>query len=75
MFLTHPVPRTVEDIRQELSPDKLLDILEKQQQLQVRSHSDGMVPSTVCVRSTLVMNHYNNGALVHRCAAWLMQAQ
>lgn len=35
MLVAQPVPRTVEELRQEVSQEGLLDILEKQQQLQV----------------------------------------
>jgi hypothetical protein len=35
MFLSQPAPKTVEDLRQEISEDSLLELLEKQQALRV----------------------------------------
>lgn len=47
MFLTQPAPKTVEDLRQEISEDSLLELLEKQQALReeaIRTHnSDALV--------------------------------
>lgn len=36
MFLSHPVPKTVEDLRQEVSDDNLLALLERKQLAQVK---------------------------------------
>jgi hypothetical protein len=42
MFLSQPAPKTVEDLRQEISEDSLLELLEKQQALRVSCHSRSM---------------------------------
>jgi hypothetical protein len=44
MFLSQPAPKTVEDLRQEISEDNLLELLEKQQALRVSRHSRSIWP-------------------------------
>lgn len=51
MFLPHPVPKTVEDLRQEVSDDNLLALLERKQLAQVKCwKADG---SAVCVTNMM----------------------
>jgi hypothetical protein len=57
MFLTQPAPKTVEDLRQEISEDSLLELLEKQQVLRVSLASSTQLASAAISCSSMPQHH------------------